>query len=179
MKLVSALTVTALCGLAACAKDAVSPSIQAPLSAIVAGNPPPPPVLGFMSGTFSPLAGVASGPQAGLSFRATARYNRNLTTGAELVEFEPGPGKILTNPSGVQRAFGIIVLTNPSNGATLTFDLSQLVGFQGPLFVPCLAGSAVNCFLISPAVLGTIQLRNGRMYPAAGQLRYRWETGAP
>ena len=84
-------------------------------------------------------------------------------------------GSIRANAAGVIKASGIAVLTDASTGATLTVDLSQLIGFSGPLFLPCPPGSPVACFVFTANLSGTIRLSNGTIIPAVGSLRFRWE----
>ena len=163
--------------LAACASDSalapLSPN-DASLAVVQVGNPPPPRVLGNAIATFGSSAPASIA--ATYTFRADAYYNRNLATGMNFFEMATGPGSIRANASGVVFAKGIVVLVDPVTGATLTVDLSQLVGYQGSLFVSCPPGSPVNCFALTATFTGMVQPATGPAVPVTGTFSYRWDT---
>jgi hypothetical protein len=177
MKVATIAVVLSSVWLAACASDGgVAPLApnDASLAQAQAGNPPPPRVLGRTLGTFSTSGGVAAAQT--YTFLGSAYYNRNLTTGMNFFEMETGAGSIRANASGVVAAKGVMVLTDPQTGATLTVDLSQLVGFQGALFVACPAGSPVNCFALTATFTGVVQPLSGPAVPVTGTFSYRWDN---
>ena len=176
MQFRSIVALTAGVCLAGCVSGGDSIPTQPPLDAIVSGNPPPPPVSGMLGGGFSIVDPLSAGALSQYNFRIAASYNRNLTTGMNFLEFEPGPAKFKANAGGVVAAIGIIVMTDPATGAQLTVDLTQLIGFTGALFVPCPAGSPANCFVLNYLFAGTIRLASGQTFPATGRFRFRWET---
>ncbi len=177
MKFASIVPLAAAVWLSACATGTDTVPTQPPLLATsVAGNPPPPRVLGTLSGGFRIFNPATTGTGQQYNFRVGANFNRNLTTGMNFLEFEPGSAKIKANASGVVRATGIVVMTDVSTGAQLTVKLSQLVGFTGSLFVPCAVGAPANCFAFNFSFDGKITLPGGQSYPATGGFRYRWDT---
>lgn len=176
MKVASIAVVLSAGWLAACASDgAMAPLApnDASLVQAQAGNPPPPRVLGTTLGSFS-STGVAAAQN--YTFRGSAYYNRNLTTGMNFFEMETGAGSIRANASGVVVAKGVMVLTDPQTGATLSVDLSQLTGYQGALFVSCPPGSPINCFALSATFTGTVQPVSGSPVSVTGTFRYRWDN---
>ena len=177
MKCSSIVTLATAVWMIGCASGTDSVPTQPPLLASsLAGNPPPPRVLGILTGGFRIVDPATTSGAQQYNFRIGANFNRNLTTGMNFLEFEPGSAKIKANASGVVRATGIVVMTDASTGAQLTVDMSQLVGFTGSLFVPCAVGAPANCFAFAFSFGGTITLPGGRSYPATGGFRYRWET---
>lgn len=163
--------------LAACASDgAVAPLAPNDASlATASGNPPPPRVLGTAVGTFS-TSSPALAAQQTYTFRGAVYYNRNLATGMNFFEVATGAGSIRANASGVVSAKGVMVLTDGGSGATLSVDLSQLVGYQGALFVPCPPSSPVNCFALAATFTGTVQPVSGPPVQVTGKFIYRWDT---
>lgn len=176
MKVASIAVVLSAGIFAACASDStlapVAPGDPS-LAVVQVGNPPPPRVLGNIVGSFS-TSGIAAAQN--YTFRGDAYYNRNLTTGMNFFEMASGAGSIRANASGVSAATGTMVLTDTQTGATLSIDLSQLVGFQGALFVSCPAGSPTNCFALSATFFGTVQPVSGPPVTVSGTFRYRWDT---
>lgn len=175
MRVRSIAVVLSACWLAACASDgAVAPLVPNDASlATSSGNPPPPRVLGTALGTFS-TSGIAVAQT--YTFRGEVYYNRNLTTGMNFFEVATGEGSIRANASGVVMAKGTMVLTEGGSGATLSVDLSQLMGYQGTLFVPCPAGSPVNCFALAATFTGTVTPVSGPPVQVTGKFTYRWDT---
>lgn len=156
-----------------CTQEPMTTAPMEPLLASAAfdGNPPPPPVFGIFGGPFRLSDAPVSVAQQ-LNFRVTGIYNRNLTTGAHLMEI--GSASLRADASGVVRAQGIITATDAS-GATLTINLAQLVGFTGPIILPCPPGGPINCFILNSALFGTVRFPNGLTVPASGSFRFRWE----
>lgn len=177
MKVRSIAVVLSACWLAACASDgALAPLTPNDASLLTAsGNPPPPRVLGTALGTFS-TSSPALAAQQTYTFRGEVYYNRNLTTGMNFFEVATGEGSIRANASGVVMAKGTMVLTDGGSGATLSVDLSQLMGYQGTLFVPCPAGSPVNCFALAATFTGTVTPVSGPPVQVTGTFKYRWDT---
>jgi len=177
MKVRSIAVVLSACWLAACASDgALAPLTPNDASLLTAsGNPPPPRVLGTALGTFS-TSSPALAAQQTYTFRGEVYYNRNLTTGMNFFEVATGEGSIGANASGVVMAKGTMVLTEGGSGATLSVDLSQLMGYQGTLFVPCPAGSPVNCFALAATFTGTVTPASGPPIQVTGTFKYRWDT---
>ena len=177
MRFASMVPLAAAAWLSACATGTDTLPTQPPLLATsFAGNPPPPRVLGTLVGSFRIVDPGTTAAQQHFTFRIGTNFNRNLTTGMNFLEIEPGAAKLKANASGVVAATGIIVMTDPATGAQLTVDLTQLIGFTGPLFVPCAAGAPVNCVALNFPFGGTITLASGQSFPATGSFRFRWET---
>ncbi len=160
--------------LAGCASGSDTIPTQPSLDVIVSGNPPPPPVSGAMFGDTRITGPGGAGVSAQYNFQSLASYNRNLTTGMNFLEFEPGTGKIRANATGVVSATGKIVMTDPTTQAVLTVQLSQLIGFTGALVVSCPTGSPVNCLALKYPFNGTIRLTNNQVFPASVRLQFQW-----
>ncbi|MEP7382231.1 MAG: hypothetical protein ABI910_11125 [Gemmatimonadota bacterium] len=178
MKVASIALVLSAGWLAGCSSEGVLAPVapDAPsLAVALVGNPPPPRVLGNLIGSFSTGSpGVGAAQQ--FVFRSDAYYNRNLTTGMNFFEMASGAGSIRANAAGVVAAKGVVVLVDPGTGATLTVDLSQLVGYLGPIFVACPPGSSVNCFALSATFSGSLQPVSGPAVSVTGHFKYRWDT---
>ena len=91
-------------------------------------------------------------------------------------EMATGPGRIRADAAGVVVASGIVVLVDAGTGAQVSFDLSQLVGYSGPLFGSCPPGSPVNCLVFNATLSGMVQPVGGSAVPATGHLQFRWDT---
>jgi len=175
MKVTSLLVVTAAALLSACASDgAIAPAAPA-LALSAEGNPPPPRVLGRFATTFNTSPGQFGAAQQYV-FRGQAYFNRNLTSGMNFFEMATGPGRIRADAAGVVVASGIVVLVDAGTGAQVSFDLSQLVGYSGPLFGSCPPGSPVNCLVFNATLSGMVQPVGGSAVPATVHLQFRWDT---
>ena len=175
MRIATISMVVSAAFLAGCVGDSGTLITAPAYPAVAEGNPPPPKVLGTLSSVFVTNP-VEQGAAQQFVFAGQAYYNRNLASGTNLLEMATGNGRIRANASGVIAASGTVTLVNATTGAQLTLNLAQLVGFTGPLFVPCPPGSPTNCFALNASLNGIITPVGGPPIPAVGRFKYRWDS---
>lgn len=175
MRVASIMVAIAVAVLSACTIDGATAPAGPSLAVLAEGNPPPPRVLGRITTTFSASSGAFRAARQYV-FRGSAYFNRNLATGMNVFEMATGPGHIRADAAGVVIASGIVVLVDPATRAQVSFDLSQLAGYTGPVFGACPPGSPVNCLVFNTTLSGTVRPVGRPAVPATGFVKFRWDT---
>jgi hypothetical protein len=146
---------------------------------LAVSNPPPPPVTGRLTGTFSAVDAAlsvariaATGQTFSHQFNTTTTYFQN-KTGRNTWLLATGEGKeISQNGGGKTTGKGAITETD-ADGNLWSIDLTQYTGKTTQLTVNCTYHA--NCLTLTTPVAATVQLLVGT--DADGNPVYRTVTG--